>query len=598
MTTSVNLNKEMIKWKPLMEKLGVTDPSKQAWLAEYAAYHNIYQSQNESVAYAQGTNVSGMGAVVAPTVSTIPGQTYGGTGTVGSGDYGQQLLPVAMKVAAHTIGLDLVAVKPTPGPVIDLMYVDYRYDDGDTTDASYKPVVFKIAGDDTNGTNLVSKLVTDIRALFATAGVTEIQGGLNKRMFFNLAANTAGAGNTINTDTTVRSVGNNVTDYLTEPASKEGVIEFLGFSRIDKQPMFRAYRTTNTTPQGIWRFDKQKNTFGETESVVDAFEYQNGSTAGSALNPANKTIGFGLNGTGAGNVKVELISALEDHIFGFVTGGSLNSMRREEEEKTYGGIIAPAVQTKRIAVGTIEVTSALRLTEIEDIKAQTGIDIVSKLEAVLVNELSQTISKEIVNKIFAFGELNRKTAPGYSAVADAAGTPAGIFDFDVDAYLTGSAPGGETSQSLQRKLVSKVKGAQSFIATDGRVGPGTFIVCSGSMSMALTEGTTYELSKESGSASAPGQLYPAGKVAGMTIYVDPYMPYNDKRIVVGRKNNPDQPGIVFVPYLMAQSVKLISEATFAPRMLLRSRYAVAEVGFFPYKQYLQINVKDNLNRLN
>jgi hypothetical protein len=31
---------------------------------------------------------------------------------------------------------------------------------------------------------------------------------------------------------------------------------------------------------------------------------------------------------------------------------------------------------------------------------------------------------------------------------------------------------------------------------------------------------------------------------------------------------------------MAQSISII-EATFAPRMLLRSRYAVAEVGWFP-----------------
>jgi hypothetical protein len=34
---------------------------------------------------------------------------------------------------------------------------------------------------------------------------------------------------------------------------------------------------------------------------------------------------------------------------------------------------------------------------------------------------------------------------------------------------------------------------------------------------------------------------------------------------------------------MAQSISIISETTFAPRMLLRSRYAVAEVGWFPQK---------------
>ncbi len=89
-----------------------------------------------------------------------------------------------------------------------------------------------------------------------------------------------------------------------------------------------------------------------------------------------------------------------------------------------------------------------------------------------------------------------------------------------------------------------------------------------------------------------------GKVAGITIYVDPFMKYDDKRILLGRKNNPDQPGIIFVPYLMAQSISLISESTWAPRMLLRSRYAVTEVGFYPHKQYMTIVVTDASNVLN
>jgi hypothetical protein len=49
---------------------------------------------------------------------------------------------------------------------------------------------------------------------------------------------------------------------------------------------------------------------------------------------------------------------------------------------------------------------------------------------------------------------------------------------------------------------------------------------------------------------------------------------------------------------MAQSISVISEATFAPRMLLRSRYAVAEVGWFPHKQFMTINVTDENQFLN
>jgi hypothetical protein len=615
----ININKRKVteKWSPIVEKLGVTDPSKKEWIAEYAEYHSI----NENVAYAQGVNVTGMGAVVSSQPSGIPGQTGYGTGmagdafgqggSVGSGDYGQQLLPIAMKVAAHTIGLDLVAVKPSPGPVIDLMYVDYRYDDGatDHTD-NYNPVVFKISGADSVGTSLTTTLTTQIRTIMSQLGVREIQGGLNQRMFFNLAANSSGVtGITVNPTINgvtyadgsgIRakgSIGTGLADCLVEPTgSKEGVIEFLGFSRIDKSPMFKAYRTTNTTPQGVYKFDRTKNTFGEIEAVKDAFELTNASN----LPLVTNTLGFKGPGT-AGHVKIDLISALEDHIFGFVTNNGLHAMTRAQDDRHYAGIIAPNVTTKRVQVGTIEVSSALQLTEIEDIKAQTGIDIVSKLESVLVNELSQTISKEIVFRLFELGDQNRKSAPGYNASLTNGGYT--IFDFNVQAYLgTGSglgttAPGGETKQSLQRGLITKIKTASNFIATEGRVGPASYIVTNGLLAAVLTEGMNYELNKETGSSSAAGQLYPAGKVAGITIYVDPYQYFNDNRILLGRKNNPDQPGVVFVPYLMAQSVKLISEATFAPRMLLRSRYAVTEVGFFPQKQYMTLYVNDPQNYL-
>ena len=190
---NINNKKNIDKWSPIIEKLGVTDASKTEWIAEYAEYHSI----NENVGYATPGNIQGMGAVLSPQPSGIPGQTgygtgiagdaFGNGGAVGSGDYGQQLLPIAMKVAAHTIGLDLVAVKPSPGPVIDLMYVDYRYDDGVTNHQdNYNPIVFKITSTDTApGVKTTDRFTVQMRNLMNNAGVSEIQGGLNKRMWFN-----------------------------------------------------------------------------------------------------------------------------------------------------------------------------------------------------------------------------------------------------------------------------------------------------------------------------------------------------------------------------------------------------------------------------
>jgi hypothetical protein len=568
----IDKQKAVKKWTPVLENMGVTG-ERIDWMAEYAEFHSI----NEN-AYANVANVSGMGGVVAAQPSTLAGQTspfgnastgfgYGANGTSGSGDVGQNLLPVAMKIAAQTIGLDLVAVKPSPGPKIDLLYVDFRYDDS-PLDSDERPQVFKL-----NITDAAERLAVKVglNAFLAaqTPAIIETQGGLqNGRVFVGITASG--------------------TPVTVEPtASKAGIVEFLGFSRIDGFPIFRAYRQANTASSGAWTFDATKNTFDASTPMVDQIDFIGTASVGTA--------------------SVELVSTLEDHIPGFsanwnsAPGGAAGDypMDRDMDDKRYAGIIGPKISSKTVAVGTIEVTSALRRTEIEDIKANTGMDIVQKMESILVNELSQTISKQIIAKIFEMGELNRETAPLYVGSAPAALTGQTIFDLNTDyAGAAGGGLGGETTHAVQRKLITKIMHASNYIATEGRVGPAQYLVTNGGLAAALADITGYTINPVKSKINASGQLYPVGSIGDISIYVDPYMKYNDNRIVLGRKNNPDQPGIIFVPYLMAQSISVISEATFAPRMLLRSRYAVTEVGWYPQKQFMTIKVTDANGLLN
>jgi hypothetical protein len=308
-------------------------------------------------------------------------------------------------------------------------------------------------------------------------------------------------------------------------------------------------------------------------------------------------------------VSIDLVSALEDQLPGFSANWADSAtasqasgfypMSRNQDDNSYSGVIGPKISSKSIAVGTIEVSSALRRTEIEDIKANTGMDIVQKMESILVNELSQTISKQIVQNVFGLGDTNRQSAPlksGFTTYGAAGVTATTIFDLDTDYSRT--YVGGETTHAVQRKLITKMVHASNFIATEGRVGPAQFAVTNGGLAAALMDIAGYTINPTKSKINASGQLYPVGQIGDIQIYVDPYMKYNDNRIVLGRKNNPDQPGLIFVPYLMAQSISVISEATFAPRMLLRSRYAVAEVGWYPQKQFMTISVVDNANLLN
>ena len=571
------------KWAPVLENMGVTG-DRVEWMSEYAEFHSI----NEN-AYVNASNVAGMGAVLNPVIgSTTPsGVTIGsnwtnGGGVAGSGDVGQNLLPVAMKIAAQTIGLDLVAVKPSPGPKIDLLYIDFQYDDTRLGASDERPQVFKLNLDSTTLTTVTSRL----NGILSGYNITQTSGGLQGGRVFL----------TIGTSSVITGAPDAGTYTQTEPGVKTGYAEFLGFSRIDGYPIFRAYRQANTAHTGVnqfttaWSFDSQRNTFSATASMSSQINIVGTYSLASAT---TKT--------------VELVSALEDHIPGFSanwTGTPTSNasgafpMNRDADDDSYAGVIGPKISSKTIAVGTIEVSSALRRTEIEDIKANTGMDIVQKMESILVNELSQTISKQIVAKIFEMGALNRQSAPLNTTLSSTLITSSASTIFDLNTNYAGSAVSGETTHAVQRKLITKIAHASNYIATEGRVGPAQYLITNGGLAAALQDIAGYTINPVKSKLNGQGQLYPVGSIGDISIYVDPYMKYNDNRIVLGRKNNPDQPGIIFVPYLMAQSISVISEATFAPRMLLRSRYAVAEVGWFPQKQFMTIVVTDNAQLLN
>lgn len=548
MNFQVDKAKAIKKWNPILEALYVQDDTKKSWMAEYAELH----AMNENVSYATLGNVTGMGPVFSPQPSAVPGSVWGADATPGSGDIGQNLLPVSMKIAAQTIGLDLVAVKPAASPKVDLLFVDFRYDDNND-EATDRPLVFKLSVADN------AAMKTALEAQLAALNITQRVGGLDKRTFVDILDGTKAG--------------------LVTPDDKSSALEFLGFSRIDGLPMFRIFRQAKEIGSYNTYADKN-NTFPAASADKSVVELLN--TAGTL---------YLYNGGEAviSGASIELVSILEDHIPGFSAGWNLfKGMNRAQDEQTYPGQIGPNVFTKTIQVGDIEITSALKRTEIEDIKASTGMDIVQKLESVLINELSQNISKEIVEKIKELGEKNRAsyTVPKVAGVSK--------FDLNVDTYLAGVAPGGETTHSVQRKLISKVNNGSNYIANEGRVGPAQYIVTNGNIASVLQDTATYTLSTIPGGSNlnTNGQLYPVGKIGAMTLYVDPYMRWDDNRIFLGRKNSVDQPGLLFLPYLMAQSISLISEATWAPRMMIRSRYAVADVGFFPEKQFLSIHVTD------
>lgn len=661
-----NPEKLQRRWGKVLNEMKVQDSlisddqEKKGWLAEYAENHgpNFVQAINESFgSYADSslsgghpyhtlTNTPGYGPIVMPQPGITPGKPGTFTGNddvVGSGDISQNYLPIAMKLAAQTIGLDLVAVRPTQSPVFKHVYVDFKYGDGDIRDEYEHPIVFILKLEDSAQRRALRVMLEEAIKYY---GMNKKVSGLEEgyfngpdRLFLSLQKTGGDAfydlANVATLDTNRHFKGDYGTGataaaiedlFTTQPSYNQrgASLEFLGFSRIKGLPIFRTFRQINT-PGNAGYQKPEYNTFqlgDDLNAVLDsaelAFHAYNTDAAAATPAPgfvklfdAGDTItpkggvfdDFTVQGAADGadgsvytlptqdEFTIEEVSALEDHLEGFVANWSRKSgMVREEAERTNAHIIYPDVFTADIQVGDIEVMAVLKRQQIEDIKAATGIDIVQKMEGILVNELSQKISKEIVGAIFELGDLNRESAPTI------AGRPG--FDFDVRQHIGGmsaaaTAGSGETFSSVQRKLWTRISAASNYIHVEGRIGQAQYLITNYNLATSLMDLAGNQIHTVGNINMGTGrQLYPAGTIGDLTVYVDPNMLGDDNRIVLGRRNSQDEPGLLFVPYLMAQSVSIIAEATMAPKILLRSRYAIARIGFFPEKQYMTMYVLD------
>jgi hypothetical protein len=413
---------------------------------------------------------------------------------------------------------------------------------------------------------------------------------------------------------------------------------YVGKSRIDGGQIFRilgeSTAVTSTSASAVTYSAIPYNTQAITlADVLDggASLYSAASVSPNALtNPSSYTTGTLTLVGSAGDItgSAELVRALEDHIQGFAGSGPLDNdafagdatngltpyepMRRGVGETTQYRTMGLQAFTKFVEAETFQVAATVTTEQIQDLNRQYGIDVVSMMENALVNEISQSINKHILSRGFALGWQNHydfynvdgvnlnltlvdQTSTGTARFIGKENSLVDIPCPDVQIYGTSSATTFENQGTFQRRIQSKVLAAANVVAQRGRRGPGNFVVTNLQIATALQDSaqfTFYPLANTVNQNN--GALYPLGTLAGMTIYVDPNMKYEDTRILVGRKGADEEPGLKFMPYLMAESIQTIAEGTMAPKIAVKSRYALVEAGFHPQTQYFTflINLKD------
>jgi hypothetical protein len=145
----------------------------------------------------------------------------------------------------------------------------------------------------------------------------------------------------------------------------------------------------------------------------------------------------------------------------------------------------------------------------------------------------------------------------------------------------------ENTHTRQRRISSRILAAANLINTIGRRGRATFVVTNAKVASALQDISGYVVAPMVNNMAQDGSqnLFLGGTLAGLKVYVDPYMSWDDTRICVGRKGDGNSPGLIFMPYILADTVSITAEGTMAPKILVNSRYALAEIGFYPEVMY-------------
>ena len=548
MFNNVILNEaEAVKtWSSFItESTGIQDRSKLTWMSKYCAYHTLAEKNNlneSAMGYVHmnpNMNVGGMGQAYFPGAN--PNNGY--DGVKGSGDNPFSLLPLAVQVAAQTIALDLVPVVPMNGPLGILQYMDYVYEGGKT---NLRP---RFEGDfESKTAPLMVKL-----SLAKADGSDE--------------DNLPDAVNHANIYTELREVFKPGMETITV-GNNDFELTFVALGRIDGRPIFQVKETSKITNGFV------NGGEGAGKTLV---EYLMGEGATVLLEKYDV-------------VDIDTVKALEDFIPGFTGAGfkngdpmSAKAFDRAEGESTPANLMSLNVFTEKVEAKTIKVKGAITREQIQDLKAY-GIDAIAQVEAELVNELTQHINREILNEIYALGMQNYKEALAFEGINLNTYFTVDPAAAEKPGYVTSYVGGGaETLGTIQRRIMSKVLAASNLIAQRGRRGAGTYAVCSAAIATALQDCAgfvAYPLSNTINQTA--GSLYPVGAITGVSIYVDPNLPWSDTRVVVGRKGKDNEPGLVFMPYLMADKLTYPVEGLEgAPVTSLTSRYAIVKAGHHP-----------------
>ena len=312
-----------------------------------------------------------------------------------------------------------------------------------------------------------------------------------------------------------------------------------------------------------------------------------------------------------------MVATNADHVQEFSNfHGSEDPMSRAENETGVGNTIGARMFTKLVQMGAYEVTGSVTRQQLQDMPLY-GVDVIGKVLEAMQNEISQAINNRILDRVFKLGVENANNQYRIQGVDlnlylnDVNGTGLALNEFDAYSKyvgLDGLEPSylksrvvpnaiqntaAENVTTHQRRIMSRILAAANLIANVSRRGRGQWVVTNTQILSALQDASAFVIAPMVNTLVQDGSksLYFAGSIAGLNLYVNPYMTWDDTRVCVGRKSNGNDPGVIFMPYILADTVQTIVEGTMAPKLLVNSRFAIVDAGFHPEQSYYTFMVQ-------
>lgn len=615
------LNESQKKYAQLItEELHVTDKSKLNWMAQYAQIHAIYEGIEQvgaagyNAIYQTPLNTIGAGNPMLPQgtpgaeFDPVNGAAFHNPAYVkGSGDVPMSTLSTALEIAAVTIGFDLVPVVPAAGPMVILTWNDYPYAggklglvnetalDGKGNGADNKPIYIALTSQDLDGLYNAAQTLTEFSQYTVTTpngkftglymGVSRINGAIILQV--KSCTNADGSENISiaqcfrGTNASAVQINGVTINTLTTEATEE-------------------YWTVNG--EGHYATEAEAQTYAATLTPEGTVAHVPAGTISTYC-----------------TIVPELVKGVTDHIqsfsnfFGNGNGQPSNDpMSRAENETGTGNMIGARMFSKVVRMGSYEATGGVTRQQLQDYPLY-GIDVLGGVIETCQNEISQALNNRILDRLFKLGVTNYETQRAVQHVdlnlylnhSSAAGKNLNTFKaYGKFINIMGNQPKNVTIPNAvvagtaenvitnQRRIMSRMLAASNLIASVTRRGRGQWCVTNTQILTALQDCQGFVPAPMVNDLVQGGDesLYFAGTLAGLKIYVDPYMLWEDTRVLVGRKavvnnNRVQGSGVVFMPYILADQVQIIAEGTMSPKILINSRFAIVDTGWYPEQNY-------------